>query len=127
MAKELLFSVTAKDCEWEYYRGSGPGGQKKQKSSTAVRCTHKPSGAVGQAQDTRSQAKNKQLAFKRMANSKKFRDWVKIEAARVTGAEAAAKAYAEREINSDRIRIEVKRDGKWLAETQKIELPKEGD
>ena len=116
MTKELLFSVTAKDCEWEYYRGSGPGGQKKQKSSTAVRCTHKPSGAVGQAQDTRSQAKNKRLAFRRMSETEKFRKWVAIEAARVTGAEAEAKRYAERQMEPDNLRVEVKKAGKWTEE-----------
>ena len=27
--KKLLFSITAKDCEWSYTKGSGNGGQKK--------------------------------------------------------------------------------------------------
>lgn len=116
MSRELLFSVTAKDCEWDYYRGSGKGGQKRQKTSSAVRCRHKASGALGQAQDTRSKEKNKRLAFRRMAETKEFRNWLKLEAARVTGAVDAAQRYAEREINSDRIRIEVKKDGKWTLE-----------
>ena len=43
------------------------------------------SGAVGKATDTRSQRKNKQLAFKRMAESKEFKAWHKIECARRLG------------------------------------------
>ena len=57
--RKLLFSVTAKDCDWDYYRGSGAGGQKRNKTSNAVRCTHKDSKAVGKAEDTRSQLQNK--------------------------------------------------------------------
>ena len=35
--KEKLFTVTANDCTWTYYRGSGPGGQKKNKTSNCRR------------------------------------------------------------------------------------------
>ena len=55
MTKKLLFSVTAADCRFDYYRGSGKGGQKRNKTSSAVRCTHIASGAVGASDDTRSQ------------------------------------------------------------------------
>ena len=50
----ILFSVTAKDCRWDYFRGSGKGGQKSNMTSSRVRCTHKESGAVGQSDETRS-------------------------------------------------------------------------
>ena len=53
--RELLFSVTAKDCRFDYYRGSGAGGQHRNKTESAVRCTHLASGAVGQAEDHREQ------------------------------------------------------------------------
>lgn len=80
--KRKWFSVTKNDCIWTYYRGSGSGGQKRNKTENAARCFHKPSGAVGCAEDTRSKDKNKQLAFKRMAESKEFQSWLsfKIEA-----------------------------------------------
>lgn len=112
--KNLLFKVTAKDCEWEYYRGSGKGGQKVNKTSNAVRCRHKPSGAVGQSHDTRYRIQNKRLAFKRMAHTKEFQNWLKLEVAKLTGIEDAAKKYAEKEIDSDRVIVEVKKDGKWI-------------
>ena len=44
------------------------------------------SGAVGTAQDTRSQSRNKQLAWKRAVESKQFQNWLRMEtAARLQG------------------------------------------
>jgi protein subunit release factor A len=77
--KKKLFSVTANDCTWQYYRGSGDGGQKKQKTSSAARCIHEPSGAVGEAQDSRKQSENRKLAFKRMIETKTFQCWLQLE------------------------------------------------
>jgi protein subunit release factor A len=78
--KTKLFSITAADCEWDVFRGSGNGGQKKQKTSSGVRCTHKPSGAVGKATDSRDQSVNRRTAFERMANTPEFKIWVNLEA-----------------------------------------------
>ena len=83
--RKLLFSVTLKDCDVETFRGSGPGGQARNKVSSAVRITHRASGAVGQATERRSQHQNKVLAWERMANSKKFQAWNHVEAARRMG------------------------------------------
>jgi len=52
---QLLFSLTSSDFEWSYTKGTGPGGQKKNKTSSAVHCIHRPSGARGYAEDSRSQ------------------------------------------------------------------------
>ena len=115
--RELLFSVTAKDCEWEYFRGSGKGGQKRNKTSNGVRCQHIASGAVGRATDGRSQRHNKELAFRRMFETKEFQRWIKIRVAQIAGEETEARRYADREISSGKnIRIEVKKDGKWTEE-----------
>ena len=90
MAKRvLLFSITRKDCDWQYLRGRGPGGQKKNKTNSAVRCTHRASGAMGYAEDTRSQAANRGLAFTRMASAEKFRAWHRLEVCRRSGVERA--------------------------------------
>lgn len=83
--RSLLFSVTKRDCRWDYFRGTGKGGQKRNKTSSGVRCTHIASGAVGQSDDTRSQYKNKIIAFKRMSETKEFKKWHKIETAKHMG------------------------------------------
>lgn len=82
MNKKLWFSITAKDCEFKTKRGSGNGRQKKQKTSSAVQCFHKESGAMGEAEDAREQSQNKKLAFKRMTDTPEFKSWLnlKIEA-----------------------------------------------
>lgn len=48
------------------YRASGPGGQNLHKTESAVRLTHFPSGVVVTASDTRSQTRNRELAFERL-------------------------------------------------------------
>lgn len=50
----------------ETYKSSGPGGQRKNKTETAVRLTHLPSGITVIATEHRSQAENRKLAFKRL-------------------------------------------------------------
>lgn len=118
MAKELLFSVTAADCRWDYYRGSGKGGQHRNKTDSACRCTHLASGAVGQAEDDRSQHKNKRLAFMRMIETQKFKAWHKLEVARVTGKLKAAEEQVEFDMKH-RIKVEVRKDNKWVPEDAK--------
>lgn len=83
--KELLFSVTKKDLKIETMRGSGNGGQNRNKRDTAVRITHFDSGAVGYSEDERSQRQNKKKAFERLASSKRFQLWLKIKVNQVIG------------------------------------------
>lgn len=75
-------TLTAKNFRWEFVRGRGKGGQKKNKTCSAVRCTHLESGATSWCEDGRSQLHNRQEAFKKCVNSKLFQDWLKISIAR---------------------------------------------
>lgn len=55
------------DVVFEAMRASGPGGQHVNKTESAVRATHRPSGLVAVAREERSQAMNKKLALARLA------------------------------------------------------------
>jgi hypothetical protein len=53
-------------CEVDTYRASGPGGQKRNKTSSAVRLRHPPSGLMVIAEESRSQHENKAKALQRL-------------------------------------------------------------
>jgi hypothetical protein len=53
-------------CNEDHYRGSGPGGQKRNKTSNAIRLTHLPTGISVTATESRSQAENKLRAVRRL-------------------------------------------------------------
>lgn len=53
-------------CEVDTYRASGPGGQKRNKTSSAVRLRHTPTGLIVIAEESRSQHENKTKAVKRL-------------------------------------------------------------
>jgi hypothetical protein len=53
-------------CDVDTYRASGPGGQKRNKTSSAVRLRHTPSGLIVIAEESRSQHENKAKALKRL-------------------------------------------------------------
>ena len=53
-------------CRWDQFRGSGPGGQKRNKTSNAVRLTHAPTGVSATAGESRSLSENKLYALRRL-------------------------------------------------------------
>lgn len=55
--------VLAADVEERFVRGSGPGGQKINKTSSTVCLHHRPSGTMVRCQQERSQAANRELAW----------------------------------------------------------------
>ena len=62
----LTESQLLAQCEVDTYRASGPGGQKRNKTSSAVRLRHLPSGLSVIAEESRSQHENKAKALRRM-------------------------------------------------------------
>lgn len=121
MTKELLFSVTAADCDWSYTRGTGKGGQKKNKTSSAVHCTHRASKAHAYSEASRSQLDNRRDAFKKMAATPEFQKWLKLETARRQGTLMEVEQKVENEMR--KIVVEVKDPaGKWTRVDKDDEL-----
>ena len=60
--------VRKKDLRIEYYRGSGKGGQNRNKRDTACRITHEETGLSASAEEHKSQEQNRKAAFRRLAD-----------------------------------------------------------
>ncbi|HET9794192.1 MAG TPA: peptide chain release factor-like protein [Thermoanaerobaculia bacterium] len=55
-----------RDCDLSFFRASGPGGQHRNKTETAVRLVHRPTGTIAAATEERSQSRNREVALERL-------------------------------------------------------------
>ncbi|HEY7744764.1 MAG TPA: peptide chain release factor-like protein [Desulfuromonadales bacterium] len=69
-----MIEIDEKDLVITFYKSSGPGGQKKNKTESAVRIKHLPTGIIVTATESRSQHENRETALERLRERLAARD-----------------------------------------------------
>lgn len=111
--KQIILQITKKDFRWEYFSGSGAGGQNRNRKKNCVRLFHDPSKCNSVAQDHKSKSKNEEDAFRRLVNQDKFMDWLRLECYK----KSVEARYLEDNVKTEMIKftaVETKDEkGKW--------------
>lgn len=101
--------ITPRDIRVETFRSSGPGGQYMQKTESAVRITHLPTGIVVSSQSARSQIQNKEQALRileaRLLEKKEMEELAKMTDQRKVQIKWAKRAEKIRTYNFPQNRI----------------------
>lgn len=120
--KELILSLRKSDFIVTFFKSSGPGGQHRNKTSTACRIVHPASGARAEAAEHKSQDQNKKAAWARLRETDTFQMWLRkaIADASLTSDQRRAlertiNERVERQMAPDLIVTEVQDErGNWV-------------
>lgn len=96
------------------FKGSGKGGQKRNKTMSACRIIHPASGAVSECQEERSYEQNKKKAFRRLLEKPEFKLWHKLQVAKKLGLLADIEDDVEKAMAEKNLKIEVMENGHWV-------------
>ena len=121
--------IDDKDIRLDTYRSSGAGGQHVNKTSSAIRITHFPSGIVVQCQDERSQLQNKDRAFQLLAVKllELREEERRQELARLNGEVAKTQAWGSQIRNYVTSQYNLVKDDRSKHETSNVQAVFDGD
>lgn len=112
MKKQLLFSITKKDFEIDYFSGTGAGGQYRNRHKNCVGIHHKDSGAIVTGQSHRERKSNIKEAFDGLLKNTKFKMWhAMMVQQHLTG--KTIEEIVEETMIPENLKIEGKENGKW--------------
>lgn len=118
MPRERIYCLTKEDFILQTYKGSGAGGQHRNKRETGVRIIHPDSGARAQCCDHKSQMQNRKEAFRKLIKTPKFRMWHNIKVMEYDQGRDLQRELDEM-MESKYLKIEVKDEfGRWVIQDE---------
>lgn len=116
--RQRISICTEKDFDVSYFCGSGAGGQARNKVASGVQIIHRESGAIGRASDSRSQAGNKNSAFKRLVESPKMKFFLAAKLYEIKQSETMEETI-EKDTKPENLKFEIKNGlGQWEEVTE---------
>lgn len=111
---ERIITIQKSDFRFDFMRGTGKGGQKRNKTSSACRCTHLATGLVGYSEDSRQQHLNRKNAWLKIVKTDKFKKWLRAKAYQKLGYLAEIEKKVDDDLSDrSKIKIEIHKNGRW--------------
>lgn len=120
MPKEKLFTISKSNGDFivQPFKGSGKGGQKRNKTMSACRIIHPESNTVSECQEERSFEQNKKKAFLRLIEKESFKRWMKLETGRKLGVLADIEQEVDKTMVTNNLQVEYFDGEKWVKEAE---------